>query len=47
MSFHRWVQDWEQLVHAMVEESYLPARLDPCTGALQRFLEVGAEPARA
>ena len=39
----RWVADWERLVQMMVDEPYLPSRLDPGTGALQGFLEAPAE----
>ena len=43
----RWVQDWERLLHAIVEEPYLPPRLHPCTGALRRFVNAPAESACA
>ena len=43
LTTRRWVRGWERLVRTMVDEPYLPPRLDPDTGALQGFLEAPAE----
>ena len=36
----QWMRDWEDLALAMADEPYLPPRIDPATGELERFIEV-------